>query len=51
VTVLPIAHSPVFKIFDLAQISVGFRDEAASWLTFLMSSVDGPRVARDNLTW
>ena len=27
VAVLPIAHSPVFKIFDLTQISVGFRDE------------------------
>jgi hypothetical protein len=24
VTVLPIAHSPVFKIFDLTQISIGF---------------------------
>jgi len=34
-----IAHPPVFKIFDLAQIAVGFRDERRPARCLLMSAL------------
>ena len=40
-----IAHPPVFKIFDLAQIAVGFRDERRPARCLLMSALGQKRTS------